>query len=317
MGNLRSKMAGAEATTKSQKSAASMREDYAAKRGRRTSVSAECMSDNAASTFVAPSYDKSEDQKERIKEAVKMNFLFSELDETAKNTIINAMLEKEVKDQENIITQGEEGDFFYVVDSGSFEVIVGGAVVLTYERGGAFGELALMYNCPRAATVRASSDSVVWALDRGTFRHVVLQKTSQRRKKYEAFLEGMQLLDCLTSEQRSKIADVLESVEFEEGEEIITYGDSDRSKMKFYFVEKGSAVAIGADGETVIGQMNEGTYFGEKALLENKPRAASVKSKQGKITCAQLDIAAFERLMGDLQDRMKDRIQSYSKNPAT
>ena len=86
--------------------------------------------------------------------------------------------------------------------------------------------------------------SIVWALDRGTFRHVVLQKTSQRRKKYETFLEGVKLLECLTPQQRSKIADVLETVEFDEGETIIKFGDSDRSTMKFYFIEKVSRSCI-------------------------------------------------------------------------
>ena len=49
--------------------------------------------------------------------------------------------------------EGEEGDNFYVVEQGSFEASVGGARVASYEGRGSFGELALMYNCPRAATV--------------------------------------------------------------------------------------------------------------------------------------------------------------------
>jgi cAMP-dependent protein kinase regulator len=50
--------------------------------------------------------------------------------------------------------EGEEGDNFYVIEHGLFEASKKGEVVFKYEGRGAFGELALMYNCPRAATIK-------------------------------------------------------------------------------------------------------------------------------------------------------------------
>jgi len=53
---------------------------------------------------------------------------------------------------------GDAGDYFYVIESGTYEVFktVDGESkkVFEYKEAGSFGELALMYNCPRAATVK-------------------------------------------------------------------------------------------------------------------------------------------------------------------
>jgi cAMP-dependent protein kinase regulator len=57
-----------------------------------------------------------------------------------------------------------------------------------YQPGESFGELALLYNCPRAATIRADGDAVLWGLDRNTFNHIVKGAATKKREKYEKFL---------------------------------------------------------------------------------------------------------------------------------
>ena len=66
-----------------------------------------------------------------------------------------------------IIKQGDEGDRFYVLESGTCDITVKGkGSVMKASRGVAFGELALLFNQPRAATVTAESDVVVWQASR-------------------------------------------------------------------------------------------------------------------------------------------------------
>ena len=60
----------------------------------------------------------------------------------------------------------DTGDYFYVVERGDFDIYVNGQKVVSFTRGNSFGELALLYNCPRAATCQSRNASEVWSLDR-------------------------------------------------------------------------------------------------------------------------------------------------------
>jgi MFS family permease len=68
-----------------------------------------------------------------------------------------------------VIKQGDVGDRFYVVDAGSFSVEIDGEHIETIDEGGFFGEIALLHDVPRTATVRAVVDGAVWALDQEEF----------------------------------------------------------------------------------------------------------------------------------------------------
>ena len=68
-----------------------------------------------------------------------------------------------------MIRQGDIGDRFYVVDAGSFEIVRDGTSIATAVEGDYFGEIALLHDVPRTATVRATSDGAVWALDQEEF----------------------------------------------------------------------------------------------------------------------------------------------------
>lgn len=67
----------------------------------------------------------------------------------------------------------------------------------TYEGSGSFGELALMYNMPRAASVRAQTSGQLWAMDRHTFRRILLKSAFKKRKLYEDLLEKVPMLKAL------------------------------------------------------------------------------------------------------------------------
>ena len=80
---------------------------------------------------------------------------------------MKAMDTVKFKPGQTIIRQGDEGDSFYVIGAGTCDISIRGkGSVMKASRGVAFGELALMFNQPRAATVTAESDVVVWQASR-------------------------------------------------------------------------------------------------------------------------------------------------------
>jgi len=154
---------------------------------RRTSVSAESLNptSSTADNFTPPFHQKTQDQLSRLKSAVSGNFLFSHLDDDQSSMVLGALHEKPIPTKGiKVIQQGDVGDYFYVVERGSFDIFVNpsgkleagpdglGNKVGTVGSGGSFGELALMYNAPRAATVTSIEPSTLWALDRITFRRI-------------------------------------------------------------------------------------------------------------------------------------------------
>jgi cAMP-dependent protein kinase regulator len=72
----------------------------------------------------------------------------------------------------------------------------------------------LLYNAPRAATIIADSDSLLWSLDRQTFNHIVKGAASKKREKYENFLQEVKLLQSMDSYERSKLADAFKEEHF-------------------------------------------------------------------------------------------------------
>lgn len=285
--------------------------------GRRTSVSAESLNPTASSNdnWSPPFHQKSQDQLTRLQKSISNNFLFSHLDDEQSSQVLGALVEKPIPAKGiKVITQGDQGDFFYVVERGTFDVYVNstgalqpgpdglGSKVATIEPGGSFGELALMYNAPRAATViSAEAGSTLWALDRITFRRILMDSTFQRRRLYESFLEEVPLLSTLTKYERSKIADALETQKFPAGTAIIKEGDAGEA---FYLLESGEAEAYKTGTQGPVKQYRKGDYFGELALLNDAPRAASVVSKT-EVKVATLGKDGFQRLLGPVESIMR------------
>lgn len=157
--------------------------------------------------------EKPEDVKASIHAVIGKNILFASMDIDQRSTIVDAMEEKLFAKGDTLIKQGDMGDFYHVLSEGTCDIFKDGELVLQCSKGMGFGELALMYDAPRAATVQATSDvAKTWAIDRLTFKQVMMGTTTAKRELYREFLENVPMLTMLSPEERLTVADALQQV---------------------------------------------------------------------------------------------------------
>ncbi|UJR24582.1 hypothetical protein I4U23_005957 [Adineta vaga] len=281
-------------------------------RERRGAVSAEPYKEEDATSYVKTVIPKDYSTMQALSKAIQTNLLFSHLDDNEKSDIFDAMQPFNYKADETIIQQGEEGDFFYIIDQGEVEVYVNNKCVTAISDGGSFGELALIYGTPRAATIKAKTDCKLWAIDRKTYRRILMGSTIKKRKMYEEFLSKVKILQELDQWERLTVADALETVQFNDGDTIVVQGEKGND---FFIIAEGTAIVYQkpSDDEAAIevSKLGPSDYFGEIALLFDRPRAATVKAK-GLLKCVKMDRHRFERVLGPISDILKRNVAQYN-----
>jgi len=281
--------------------------------GGRQSVSAEAYGDwNKVKTdFVAPVYEKTDAQVQRIRGIVEKSFIFSNVEEKQLEVLLKAMNKVELKAEEKIITEGDSGDFLFILDDGELicfkEKIGEGTVLKTCVGGDIFGELALLYNAPRAASVKAKAPCLLWKLDRDTFNNIHKVASEKSRKLAKTFLKKVPLLESFRDDQMASLSDVLVLMKYKSGEEILKQGEAGDT---FYIVEDGT-LAASKDGTQVM-KYAPGDVFGELALLSGSAgiRAATVKATSD---CRLLTLKrdAFKRMLGNLESVLLEKAGAY------
>ncbi|RLN60743.1 hypothetical protein BBJ29_007141 [Phytophthora kernoviae] len=235
-----------------------------------------------------------------IRQALLNNFLFYTIGHNDIDSIVDFMAEKSVCAGDVIINEGDQGDYFYVVETGLLTISVRNNVINSVQRGATFGELALVYNCPRTATVTCSQPGRLWALDRVTFRRLVARIQSEQLGECKNALRKVTMLSALTETQLSQLAEAAQFVKFTKGDRIIKKGD--RGNV-LYIIKSGVVLCTDVgDGHRMESvRLVENDYFGERALMTNEPRAANVAAETD-VTLIALDRQVFNDQLGSLRE---------------
>ncbi|WFD03700.1 hypothetical protein MOBT1_002394 [Malassezia obtusa] len=300
---------------------------------RRTSVSAESMSPRVGEiSGRAPRAQtpKTESQEQRIHAAVSQNLIFRHLEPEQYQAALLALEEVHKQPDDIVIKQGDQGDYFYIVESGELDVYLQppgtspndalaappdrlGNKVVTYGPGATFGELALLYMQPRAASIVATAPCTLWALDRVTFRSILAETNLTRRDLIASFLRQVPLLQHLNDAECERVLDAIEIQDFNPGEVVVREGDMG---THFFLVVNGVAEVLKAgESGAPVTRLQRGDYFGELALMHRAPRAATVRAaaqaNMGQLRVAALEEQAFTRLLGPLAGIMARHAETH------
>lgn len=286
-------------------------------RRRRSAISAQAVTCERLDGWTPPSYPKSDYEKEQLLRSIgKYSVLFGHLSNGDKTRVAEAMFKVHMSKGTEIIRQGDEGDNFYVIETGSVEFYVSrndrpATKVGTASVGHSFGELALLYNSPRAATVLALEDTVLWALDRETFQMMLVTAENTKKRKYEEFLTGIKIFHGLTKLELVQLSDMLKPLTYRPGEQIIEQGENG---SRFYIISEGKATCVVNDSrqEYVVCRYSPGGYFGELALLNDGIRKASVYAETN-CTVLYIERSTFNRVLGSIRDTFTSRVNKYSE----
>ncbi|XP_053665243.1 cGMP-dependent protein kinase, isozyme 1 [Anopheles marshallii] len=254
-----------------------------------------------SSDIKIPKYKKDFSAKQLIKDAIMENDFFKNIDSLQIREIVDSMYSREFRKGEYVIHEGEAGSHLYVSASGEFEVIKDSKVLGVMGPGRAFGELAILYNCTRTASIRVLCDSRVWVLDRRVFQQIMMRTGMQRIEENVNFLKSVPLLKHLSNDVLTKIADVLEVEFYPAGAFIIRQGAAGDT---FFLISQGTVKVTqrlpGRSVEEEIRILVRGEYFGEQALIREDKRTANIIAMSPGVECLTLDRESFTKHIGDL-----------------
>lgn len=188
-----------------------------------------------------PFYPKSPQSKDLIKEAILDNDFMKNLELSQIQEIVDCMYPVDYGKDSCIIKEGDVGSLVYVMEDGKVEVTKESLKLCTMGPGKVFGELAILYNCTRTATVKTLTNVKLWAIDRQCFQTIMMRTGLIKHQEYMEFLKSVPTFHDLQEDILSKLADVLEETHYGDGEFIIRQGARGDT---FFIISKGKVRTV-------------------------------------------------------------------------
>jgi CRP-like cAMP-binding protein/ABC-type thiamine transport system ATPase subunit/predicted double-glycine peptidase len=256
---------------------------------------------------------------------LKQTSLFAILDDDSLNRLADRATMRRFSLGETIIEEGDEGRFAWLIFSGRVRVLKrsdsGRQVTLgTQSVGEIFGEQSILTDSSRSASVRAAEDVVLFRIDRVDFLDL-LDRSENLRDYFDQFIHERAVRDFLRTQTfleklRAKdvisLLDQLEPHEFPAGEVVVREG---AAADVMYIVREGRLKVTREvnDDEHLLGYLSDGDFFGERALLTDEPRSASVVTETA-TRCFALSRQHFDKLLETspaIREQLTDRFSRY------
>lgn len=257
-------------------------------------------------------YEKTLEEIQLINEALcKNEFLKTILTESTQKLIVDIMTPKDVPKDEIVILQGEPGDYMYVSEFGHFQVTKDDIEVYSFNRNEVFGEVAIIYNHKRQATVKAVTNGKIWQIKRDDYYRVMVNSARKQESEIITFLQSVPTIKDAPLSRLNQAVGLFTLQTFTTDINIVSEGEEGNE----FFIIKAGNVKVTKKND-VIAKLGRGQFFGEQALLNNdKKRQATVTAESPVVECLVLSIAYFKDLFGDLAEFMTVPILAESTNP--
>ncbi|NWS27028.1 KGP2 kinase, partial [Polioptila caerulea] len=259
---------------------------------------------------------KDSSEKKLITDALNKNQFLKRLEPHQTRDMVECMYERTFQQGSYVIRQGEPGNHIFVLKEGNLEVFQQNKLLSSIPVWTAFGELAILYNCTRTASVKAITNVKTWALDREVFQNIMRVTAQTRQEQYRNFLRSVSLLKNLPEDKLTKIMDCLEVEYYDKGDYVIREGEEGNT---FFIIAKGKVIVTQSTADhsqpQVIKNLHEGDYFGEKALISDDVRSANVIADEYNVECLVIDRETFNQTVGTYEE-LQTYLEGYVANLA-
>mmetsp|Transcript_29310 Transcript_29310/g.61080 ORF Transcript_29310/g.61080 Transcript_29310/m.61080 type:complete len:679 (+) Transcript_29310:139-2175(+) len=259
--------------------------------------------------------EKPDSVRKLLKSAMQTNLLFKGCTAENMDEFADVFVSEKFSAGSTVIKQGDKGETFYIVGSGALDVFINVGegddrtetqVGVPIGPGMGVGELALMYNSLRAATIRTSEECVLWKITRTAFKGLQLQ---QNKKAHNLKLKSLvnvkigekRMGDILSPSDLESMALAVKVQSFAKGDAIVREGESGDV---FYIITKGNVTV--SKNKQYLATLGVDTFFGEKALLSSEKRNATCVAETD-VECLTLLRDDFVLLLGNMEDLLSGR----------
>ncbi len=237
-----------------------------------------------------------EEEENQIRKSLRNHFVFKDITQDVLNLVINELIYCPFKKDTIIYKEGDEGNFFYIICSGSVEAKEKGNFKKKYIQWECFGELSLITQNKREETIICLEDVSVFTIDGVSFRDIQKRINEKILKERFNFLNTISIFESLDNISKYNVAQKIKLKEFKVNEEIIHKGDVGDN---LYIIKDGLVSC--RIGIKEIRKLSNNDYFGQNAILIDVKRGMDIIAIQ-KTLC-------YELSRNDLKDALgKDYI---------
>ena len=268
-------------------------------------------------------------------EFVRINLIkspvFSELNFDVLKCIIDAMEEKNFAAVADVVKQGELDETFFFVVEGQLECKMqftkitqegnrkkverfDPKLVRIYNPGDYFGELSLLYHCPRRGTIRAITDVKLLVLSRSIYKQILRKANEEKSQKIIDALKKVKILSMLEDEEFEKLEILSKEAIYTNGETIIKENEFSNTLM---ILEKGKCVGTKSEenGKMPIekSKYKEGDVLFEKAILRPEKSKENILANSDLVKFICIDRNGLKNNLGPYETILMRNMELYQQ----